>query len=106
METSVVSPLNEEEIKPYKIHVCSSIGTSGKFGWCKLTGAKVSTKYLDLTKKKLEITRLPHELLLPPAREWENGTPKSEVEPLIDFWYCTSRSYLLSHASKLTLTST
>jgi hypothetical protein len=40
-----------------------------------------------LTRKKLELTRLPHELLLPPEREWENGTPKSEIEPLIDYWY-------------------
>lgn len=47
---------------------------------------KVSSKYLELTQKKLELTRLPHELLLPKAREWEFGTPKSEIEPLIDFW--------------------
>jgi hypothetical protein len=49
----------------------------------------VSSKYLDLTRKKLELTRLPHELLLPKAREWEYGTPKAEIEPLIDFWYVT-----------------
>jgi hypothetical protein len=48
---------------------------------------QVSSKYLDLTRKKLELTRLPHELLLPRAREWEYGTPKAEIEPLIDFWY-------------------
>jgi hypothetical protein len=47
---------------------------------------KVSSKYLELTKKKLELTRLPHEILLPRSREWELGTPKSEIEPLIDFW--------------------
>ncbi|PMD52871.1 alpha/beta-hydrolase, partial [Hyaloscypha bicolor E] len=58
-----------EEIRPYKIHV--------------------SSKYLDLTRKKLELTRLPHELLLPRAREWEYGTPKAEIEPLIDFWSVT-----------------
>lgn len=50
---------------------------------------QVSSKYLDLTRKKLELTRLPHELLLPKAREWEYGTPKAEIEPLIDFWYVT-----------------
>ncbi|CZT05973.1 related to epoxide hydrolase [Rhynchosporium agropyri] len=68
MESSIVSlhGAENEEIKPYKIHV--------------------STKYLDLTKKKLELTRLPHEVLLPRDREWEDGTPKSEIEPLIDFW--------------------
>jgi hypothetical protein len=32
---------------------------------------------------------LPHELLLPKAREWEYGTPKAEIEPLIDFWYAS-----------------
>ncbi|CZS89543.1 related to epoxide hydrolase [Rhynchosporium graminicola] len=68
MESSIASlhGAENEEIKPYKIHV--------------------STKYLDLTKKKLELTRLPHEVLLPRDREWEDGTPKSEIEPLIDFW--------------------
>lgn len=40
-----------------------------------------------MTRKKLELTRLPHELLLPRARDWEYGTPKAEIEPLIDFWY-------------------
>jgi hypothetical protein len=53
----------------------------------------VSSKYLDLTKKKLELTRLPHELLVSTTRkrargngEWDYGTPKREIEPLIDFW--------------------
>ncbi|EPE33870.1 alpha/beta-Hydrolase [Glarea lozoyensis ATCC 20868] len=56
----------EWEVKPYKIHV--------------------SSKYLTLTHKKLELTRLPHELLVPKEREREYGVPKSEIEPLIDFW--------------------
>ncbi|KAK0117825.1 hypothetical protein ONS95_012149 [Cadophora gregata] len=68
MENSIASlhAAESEEIKPYKIHV--------------------SSKYLDLTKKKLELTRLPHEILLPREREWEQGTPKCEIEPLVDFW--------------------
>ncbi|PMD37453.1 alpha/beta-hydrolase [Hyaloscypha variabilis F] len=66
MEASVANIGMGEEIRPYKIHV--------------------SSKYLDLTRKKLELTRLPHELLLPKVREWEYGTPKAEIEPLIDFW--------------------
>ncbi|KAE8446173.1 hypothetical protein EG329_012398 [Mollisiaceae sp. DMI_Dod_QoI] len=66
MEHSTAALNASEEIKPYRIHV--------------------SSKYLELTKKKLELTRLPHELLLPKAREWEFGTPKGVVEPLIDFW--------------------
>ncbi|KAI0129330.1 alpha/beta-hydrolase [Hypoxylon sp. NC0597] len=53
-----------EEIKPYKIHV--------------------SSKYLDLTKQKLEVTRLPHELSEPKSKDW--WEPKSRVEPIIDFW--------------------
>ncbi|KAF1935492.1 hypothetical protein EJ02DRAFT_460317 [Clathrospora elynae] len=47
----------------------------------------VSAKYLELTKKKLELTRLPRELALPDERRWEMGTPKSVLEPLLDFWY-------------------
>ncbi|KAL6706185.1 hypothetical protein ACN47E_005920 [Coniothyrium glycines] len=46
----------------------------------------VSAKYLELTKKKLELTRLPRELELPESRRWEQGTPKSVLEPLLDFW--------------------
>ncbi|CAJ2508012.1 Uu.00g091980.m01.CDS01 [Anthostomella pinea] len=53
-----------EEIKPYKIHV--------------------SSRYLDLTKQKLEVTRLPHEHDEPRSTDW--WQPKSHVEPLIDFW--------------------
>ncbi|OTB05846.1 hypothetical protein M426DRAFT_125994 [Hypoxylon sp. CI-4A] len=53
-----------DEIKPYKIHV--------------------SSKYLDLTTQKLEITRLPHEVSEPASKDW--WEPKSRVEPLIDFW--------------------
>ncbi|KAF8853784.1 alpha/beta-hydrolase [Acephala macrosclerotiorum] len=66
MENSIAALNASEEIRPYRVHV--------------------SSKYLELTKKKLELTRLPHELLLPKAREWEFGTPKGVVEPLIDFW--------------------
>ncbi|KAF1847948.1 alpha/beta-hydrolase [Cucurbitaria berberidis CBS 394.84] len=46
----------------------------------------VSAKYLELTKKKLELTRLPREVELPEQRTWEQGTPKSALEPLLDFW--------------------
>ncbi|KAI0898000.1 alpha/beta-hydrolase [Annulohypoxylon nitens] len=53
-----------DEVKPYKIHF--------------------SSKYLDLTKQKLETTRLPHELSEPKSKDW--WEPKSQVEPLIDFW--------------------
>ncbi|KAH7165952.1 Alpha/Beta hydrolase protein [Dactylonectria macrodidyma] len=49
------------EIFPYRIHV--------------------SNKYLDITRQKLELTRLPHE---PRSREW--WEPKPQVESLIDYW--------------------
>lgn len=53
----------DDEIKPYRIHV--------------------SSKYLDLTKRKLELTRLPHEVPKPTSADW--WEPKPQVEPLIDF---------------------
>ncbi|KAI0550785.1 alpha/beta-hydrolase [Xylaria curta] len=50
-----------EEVKPYRIHV--------------------SSRYLNLTKEKLEIARLPRE---PKSKDW--WQPKSQIESLIDFW--------------------
>jgi hypothetical protein len=58
-----------------------------------LTAKQVSAKYLELTKKKLELTRLPRELELPDERRWEQGTPKSVLEPLLDFWFVASFLY-------------
>ncbi|KAK0626618.1 Alpha/Beta hydrolase protein [Immersiella caudata] len=49
-----------EEVKPYRIHI--------------------PNRHLELTKRKLEFARLPHEA---PSGLWE---PKAEVESLIDFW--------------------
>lgn len=58
---------DDNEIRPYRIHV--------------------SSKYLELTKRKLELTRLPHDVAEPKSKSddawWE---PKPQVEPLIDFW--------------------
>ncbi|KAL1645804.1 hypothetical protein SLS58_003688 [Diplodia intermedia] len=48
----------------------------------------VSSKYLELTKRKLELTRLPHELELPENRKWAYGPPKEVLEPLVDHWIC------------------
>ncbi|KFY46757.1 hypothetical protein V494_00337, partial [Pseudogymnoascus sp. VKM F-4513 (FW-928)] len=48
--------------------------------------AHVSSKYLELTRKKLEVTRLPHDLTLEKGQEWQMGTPKSIIEPLVDYW--------------------
>jgi len=58
---------------------------------------------LDLTKRKLELTRLPHEVVRKsgpqdgsggeedgeeaiPESPWTDGAPKSEIEPLVDYW--------------------
>ncbi|KAF7542516.1 hypothetical protein G7Z17_g11500 [Cylindrodendrum hubeiense] len=49
------------DILPYRIHV--------------------SNKYLDITRQKLELTRLPHE---PRSKDW--WEPKRQVESLIDYW--------------------
>jgi hypothetical protein len=50
-----------EEVQPYRI--------------------RISSKYLDITRQKLELTRLPHE---PPSQDW--WEPKPQVESLVDFW--------------------
>lgn len=48
----------------------------------------VSSRYLDLTKQKLELTRLPKENeTLTQDEQWALGTPKSVLEPLLDHWY-------------------
>lgn len=47
----------------------------------------VSSRYLDLTKQKLELTRLPKEnSTLSTSEQWALGTPKSVLEPLLDHW--------------------
>lgn len=47
----------------------------------------VSSRYLDLTKQKLELTRLPKENeTLTTGQQWALGTPKSVLEPLLDHW--------------------
>ena len=47
----------------------------------------VSSRYLDLTKNKLELTRMPREVGKTDQEKWELGTPKGALEPLIDYWY-------------------
>ncbi|KAL7795352.1 Alpha/Beta hydrolase protein [Trichoderma ceciliae] len=54
----------DEEIKEYKIHA--------------------SSKYLDLTRQKLELARLPREVPDANLKAWWD--PKPTLEPLIDFW--------------------
>lgn len=45
---------------------------------------RVSSRYIDLTRQKLELARLPHEGLVTQSSSW--WEPKAEVESLIDFW--------------------
>lgn len=73
-----------EAITPYSMHV--SIETFHLPRTVLANATQVSSRYLELTKKKLELTRLPRELELPDDRKWEHGTPKSVLEPLLDFW--------------------
>ncbi|KAL7945439.1 Alpha/Beta hydrolase protein [Trichoderma barbatum] len=54
----------DEEIKEYKIHA--------------------SSKYLDFTRQKLELARLPREVPDANSRAWWD--PKPTLEPLIDYW--------------------
>ncbi|KAH6626423.1 hypothetical protein B0J18DRAFT_477182 [Chaetomium sp. MPI-SDFR-AT-0129] len=62
MGERVTSPV-ADEVKPYRIHI--------------------PTKHLDLTRQKLELTRLPHEPSHLGAGAW---APKPIIEPLIDHW--------------------
>ncbi|KAK4031602.1 Alpha/Beta hydrolase protein [Parachaetomium inaequale] len=62
MAEAVSSPA-ADEVKPYKIHI--------------------PTKHLDLTRQKLELTRLPHE---PSPSDSNTWAPKPIIEPLIDYW--------------------
>jgi hypothetical protein len=73
-----------EAITPYSMHVSINLLQSFLDSFAK--DQQVSSRYLELTKKKLELTRLPRELELPDDRKWEHGTPKSVLEPLLDFW--------------------
>lgn len=54
---------------------------------------QVSARYLDLTKKKLEVTRLPREVTVS-GPQWSQGTPKAVLEPLLDYWYVTRKAIL------------
>ncbi|EHK41892.1 hypothetical protein TRIATDRAFT_130130 [Trichoderma atroviride IMI 206040] len=58
------TPAADGEIKEYKIHA--------------------SSKYLELTRQKLELARLPREVPDANSKAWWN--PKPALEPLIDFW--------------------
>ncbi|KAK9440182.1 epoxide hydrolase [Metarhizium brunneum] len=58
------APVPEEQVKVYTIHV--------------------SSRYLDLTRQKLELVRLPHDA--PHAHDDEWWEPKSTVDPLVDHW--------------------
>jgi hypothetical protein len=67
MATPMSPPVDSKDVEPYTMHV--------------------SSRYLDLTKKKLELTRMPREITLTGKNRWTLGTPKAVLEPLIDYWY-------------------
>lgn len=57
----------------------------------------VSQRYLDLTRQKLELARLPRE---PQTRQpyqcFDLGIPKAVVEPLVDHWvFTTTQGYTI-----------
>ena len=72
----------DEEIKPYSIHVSSDRlvpeNSSDRLQ------QQVSSKYLKMTRQKLELTRLPHDIPEPRSNAW--WEPKPTIEPLIDYW--------------------
>lgn len=73
-----------EAVVPYSMHVRSHILYSATLD---TDCCQVSSRYLDLTKQKLELTRLPKEnRTLAPNEQWVLGTPKSVLEPLLDRW--------------------
>ncbi|KAK5747221.1 hypothetical protein LTR17_000356 [Elasticomyces elasticus] len=60
------SPICANEPQPYRMHV--------------------SQRYLDLTKQKLELARLPREPQGYQVQSTEFGVTKAELEPLVDHW--------------------
>lgn len=46
----------------------------------------VSQRYLDLTKQKLELTRLPRDARGAQPQTYDFGVSKTDLEPLIDHW--------------------
>jgi hypothetical protein len=79
---SAASSNVSSDIQPYSMHVSQLHYLRHAFA----DMAQVSARYLDLTKQKLELTRLPKEAALPEENPWALGTPKSTLEPLIDYW--------------------
>ncbi len=86
----------------------SACGKLNKSLFCLFSPSQVSSRYLDLTRRKLELTRLPHlvnESKSASVREqsyevvgnaddgddndderWRLGVPKETIEPDIDYW--------------------
>lgn len=60
------SPANANNVQPYRMHV--------------------SQRYLDLTKQKLELTRLPRDPQGIQQPTFDFGVSKADLEPLIDHW--------------------
>ncbi|KAI9832088.1 MAG: hypothetical protein M1826_002417 [Phylliscum demangeonii] len=59
-------PADDEDVKPYRLHV--------------------SSRYLDLTQKKLALTRMPHGPDMIEDPTWLEGIPRGVLEPTVDYW--------------------
>lgn len=83
-----------EAVVPYSMHVCSPSFPTACHTWVHTVEGvdadnvtQVSSRYLDLTRQKLLLARLPRENgLLDTSQQWTLGTPKSVLEPLLDLW--------------------
>ncbi|KAK3679873.1 hypothetical protein LTR78_000249 [Recurvomyces mirabilis] len=60
------SPIANHTIQPYRMHV--------------------SQRYIELTKKKLELCRLPRDAQASTQQYMDFGVTKADLEPLIDHW--------------------
>ncbi|KAG8628258.1 hypothetical protein KVT40_004131 [Elsinoe batatas] len=83
--TSTLGPGHgvEEGIEEYRMHL-----SIRGIPWQSDTNKRqVSQRYLDLTRKKLELARLPKELSDDEdVNEDPHGVTKAQLEPLLDFW--------------------
>ncbi|KAK5116182.1 hypothetical protein LTR62_008508 [Meristemomyces frigidus] len=60
------SPTGSQIVQPYRMHV--------------------SQRYLELTRKKLELTRLPRDAQASTQQFMDFGVTKADLEPLVDHW--------------------
>lgn len=89
-------PLETSEIEPYNLHVSLWPCQNPRPRCSPLIVNQSSQLWLDRTKSKLELVRLPKDPPLVGERgtergdgvgpSWDAGVPKAELELLLDFW--------------------